>query len=103
MDIPDRASTGARLRVITQSALVAQQAGPALIVTSIHGKGHSTAENIKWALPGEQHFPPHQYTLAACDKWDTRQETPQEIQLHLYSSVQKCQKMLLSAGGDSEL
>lgn len=39
----------------------------------------------------------------SCDKWDARQETPQEIQLCHYSSAQKCQKMLLSAGGHSEL
>lgn len=33
--------------VINQSALGAQQSRPALIVTSINGKGHSTAEN-RW-------------------------------------------------------
>lgn len=103
MDIPVRASAGAHLRVINQSALEAQQSRSALLVTSINGKGHSTAENMKWVLPGEQHSPPHQYRLAACDEWDTRQETSREIQLCHYSSVQKCQKMLLSAGGYSEL
>lgn len=81
LDIPVRASADARLRVINQSALVPQQSRPALVVTSINGKGHSTAENMKWALPGEQRSPPHQYTLAGWDKWDTRQETPRETQL----------------------
>lgn len=49
--------------VVSQCAVVAGQGTRALIVPSIHGKGHSTAEAIELALPGEQQSPPHRYRL----------------------------------------
>lgn len=80
------------LWVISQYAVAAGQEKRALTVTSIHGKGHSTAETVNWALPGERQSPPHKYRLAARDEYHTRQQTPWEARSFHCSSVQKCQR-----------